>query len=303
MKDLQIACNYDDALENPRNRLPTRQPDGCHQGAQWLHNGLFVRMAARCYTLGSCSVAVRARRELHQAHPGRCRPWRPCTALAYTLKDNIHDWRVKDMFEKAQQYFCIWSQVLITERAMPTCAWSYSPGCLQVLQQHWSGFWLRGLCWSQRSVTQALGCEQCQRLVQGDTSTADALLADDFVHNDVVWGRQQLVAGPKVPGHSPLLSTLFNCKATLSVQASRLLFTLGSIGKGTRARFQIQQACTAVHPASLLCTLAWEFICAQAFKQFVANVREAYPDFSVWIREVGVCDTTRLFVHWQGPLP
>lgn len=44
-------------------------------------------------------------------------------------------------------------------------------------------------------------------------------------------------------------------------------------------------------------------MCLQAFKQFVANVREAYPDFSVWIKEVGVCDTTRLFVHWQGPLP
>lgn len=29
-------------------------------------------------------------------------------------------------------------------------------------------------------------------------SKADSLLADDFVHNDVIWGKQQLVAGPKV---------------------------------------------------------------------------------------------------------
>ncbi len=38
----------------------------------------------------------------------------------------------------------------------------------------------------------------------------------------------------------------------------------------------------------------------QAFKHFVSNVREAYPDFSVWITEVGVCGTTRLFVQWEG---
>ena len=75
-------------------------------------------MAARYYTLGSSSVAARARRELHQAHPGRCRAWRPCAALAYTPKDNIHDWRVKDLFEKAEQYFRIWSMVRPDEVAV-----------------------------------------------------------------------------------------------------------------------------------------------------------------------------------------
>ena len=114
--------------------------------------------------------------------------------------------------------------------------------------------------------------------MQGDVSKADALLADDFVHNDVVWGRQQLVAGPKVRAHWR--------RGQHSLQVASL------------------KACVAVHPAWFpSSTKARRLVCLQAFKQFVANVREAYPDFSVWIKEVGVCDTTRLFVHWQGALP
>ncbi len=58
-----------------------------------------------------------------------------------------------------------------------------------------------------------------------------------------------------------------------------------------------------VHPACFPLAVGGRLVRLQAFKHFVANVREAYPDFSVWIREVGVCDTTRLFVHWQGPPP
>ncbi|KAK9835302.1 hypothetical protein WJX81_000299 [Elliptochloris bilobata] len=137
-------------------------------------------MTAQWQTLGGCHRALNARRDLQRIQQlSRNTLRRPRSALAYSLKDNIQDWRIKELVEVANQYF----------------------------QDIWS---------------------------KGDLNKADALLADDFVHNDAVWGRQQLVAGPK------------------------------------------------------------------AFKRFVENVRLAYPDFSVRITEVGVCNTTRLFVHWQG---
>lgn len=188
-------------------------------------------MAARYYTLGSSSVAARARRELHQAHHGRCRAWRPCTALAYTPKDNIHDWRVRDTFEKAEQYFRIWSLVrpgevavvlnseTITQSRLPASPRTAVPACIQMCRPCWVGAVLH---WRYEQSS-------CQCVVQGDVSKADTLLADDFVHNDVVWGRQQLVAGPKVRAHRATGQHLV-LRCFQPLEPTRLLVTVSSEG-------------------------------------------------------------------------
>ena len=142
-------------------------------------------------------------------------------------------------------------------------------------------------------------------MAQGDVSKADTLLADDFVHNDVVWGRQQLVAGPKVRAHRPTCQLLSFGTVSTRAQASlpiRLVVIVSS--EGALAPCCYFGGLRGGPPSAVSAFKeAWRLVCLQAFKQFVSNVREAYPDLSVWIKEVGVCDTTRLFVHWQGPLP
>lgn len=53
---------------------------------------------------------------------GRNRARRPCTVVAYSVRDKIHDWRVAQMIEISNSYFQnLWSQVAECASCVDLC--------------------------------------------------------------------------------------------------------------------------------------------------------------------------------------
>ena len=85
--------------------------------------------------------AVQAMGAVHLQRANRSR--RPCTVVAYSVRDNIHDWRVKQMVDIANSYFQnLWSQVAIFSTAAVHCV----VVCCRVYFEGHCGTFIHSLC-------------------------------------------------------------------------------------------------------------------------------------------------------------